>query len=129
MSKKQEKAKEYADWLHKEVEEYNGSKCKPEDMYYRNGDIRDAYQEGWDEALKNQWVKVEEKLPETYKDVLIVFIKNKAIKVVKAIYIGGGLWIYGDVMNINNVIAWMPIPSFDDILETNKDVLQRLKDK
>lgn len=98
-------------------------------MYYRNGDIRDAYQEGWDEALKNQWVKVEEKLPETYKDVLIVFIKNKAIKVVKAIYIGGGLWIYGDVMNINNVIAWMPIPSFDDILETNKDVLQRLKDK
>ena len=28
-----------------------------------------------------------------------------------------------------NVVAYMPIPSFDEILETNKDVLQRLKEK
>lgn len=27
------------------------------------------------------------------------------------------------------IIAWMPIPSFDEILEANKDVLQRLKEK
>lgn len=24
---------------------------------------------------------------------------------------------------------WMPIPSFDDILEANKDVLERIKEK
>lgn len=27
------------------------------------------------------------------------------------------------------VIAWMPIPSFDEILEQSKDALKRLKDK
>ena len=26
-------------------------------------------------------------------------------------------------------IAWMPIPSFDEILEANKDVLERIKEK
>ena len=25
--------------------------------------------------------------------------------------------------------AWFPIPSFDDILESNKDVLERIKEK
>lgn len=64
MSKKEEKAKEYADWLHKEVEEHNGSKCKPEDIYYRNGDIRDAYQEGWDEVVKEQLQDNESKIIE-----------------------------------------------------------------
>ena len=61
----------------------------------------------------------------------IILVKNEKIKVVKAIYIGEGLWIYGDVMNIKNddIIAWMPIPSFDDIWDANKDVLKRLKDK
>lgn len=37
MSKKEEKAKEYADWLHKEVEEFYGKKCERKDMYYRGG--------------------------------------------------------------------------------------------
>ena len=26
-------------------------------------------------------------------------------------------------------IAWMPIPTFDEILENNKDVLERIKEK
>ncbi len=26
-------------------------------------------------------------------------------------------------------VAWMPIPSFDEILEANKDVLERIKEK
>ena len=28
-----------------------------------------------------------------------------------------------------DVVAWMPIPSFDEILEANKDVLERIKEK
>ena len=27
------------------------------------------------------------------------------------------------------VLAWLPIPSFDDILEANRDVLERIKEK
>jgi len=30
---------------------------------------------------------------------------------------------------IDDVVAWMPIPSFDDILEENRDVLERIKEK
>ena len=29
----------------------------------------------------------------------------------------------------DDVIYWMPIPSFDEILEANKDVLERIKEK
>lgn len=28
-----------------------------------------------------------------------------------------------------DTVAWMPIPSFDDILEANRDVLERIKEK
>ena len=30
---------------------------------------------------------------------------------------------------IDDVVAWFPIPSFDEILEDNKDVLERIKEK
>jgi hypothetical protein len=29
----------------------------------------------------------------------------------------------------DDVIYWMPIPSFDEILEANRDVLERIKEK
>ena len=34
-------------------------------------------------------------------------------------------WIFGNSI----VLAWFPIPSFDDILEENRDVLERIKEK
>lgn len=34
-------------------------------------------------------------------------------------------WIHGNSI----VMAWFPIPSFDEILESNKDVLERIKEK
>ncbi len=52
MSKKEQMAQEYANWRHKEVEEYLGQKCDPKDMYYRNGDIMGAFEAGWDACLK-----------------------------------------------------------------------------
>ena len=30
---------------------------------------------------------------------------------------------------IDDVVAWFPIPSFEGILEANKDVLERIKEK
>ena len=49
---KEDKAKEYADWLHKNVEEFYGRWCDPKDMYYKNGDIRMAFEAGWDACLE-----------------------------------------------------------------------------
>lgn len=53
MGTKERKAKKYADWLHKEIEEFYGKKCDPKDMYYRNGDIRMAFEAGWDACMKH----------------------------------------------------------------------------
>lgn len=35
------------------------------------------------------------------------------------------MWIHGNSI----VLAWFPIPSFEGILEANKDVLERIKEK
>ena len=61
---KEQKSKEYANWLHKNLEEQLGHKCAKHDMYYRNGDIQQAFEVGWDEALKFSWISVKERLPE-----------------------------------------------------------------
>lgn len=40
--------------------------------------------------------------------------------------------IYSSMSSIPSLwgpVAWMPIPSFDDILEANRDVLERIKEK
>ena len=61
MSKKEEKAKEYS----KEYEEYNWRLISEQ-----------AYEEGWDEALKSQWVSVEERLPNVGTRVLVLTSKG-----------------------------------------------------
>ena len=38
---------------------------------------------------------------------------------------GGVEWKFGE----DKILAWTPIPSFDEILEANKDVLERIKEK
>lgn len=30
---------------------------------------------------------------------------------------------------IDDVVAWFPIPSFDEIIEANRDVLERIKER
>lgn len=39
--------------MHKEIEEFYGKKCDQKDMYYRNGDIRMAFEEGWNDCIKH----------------------------------------------------------------------------
>lgn len=117
MIKKEEKAIKYAAENH--------------ETFFCREIAKKSYEAGWDDALKSQWVDVKERLPKEWEDVIILFIKDGHLKVIKALYIGDERWVYGDasVERINGVIAWMPIPSFEDILEANKDVLKRLKDK
>lgn len=88
-------------------------------------DNQKAFLAGWDEALKSQWISVGEKLPKEFEDVFILYNYNGEVRVNVSFYVKGYKWRFGD----NDVIAWMPIPSFDNILEANKDVLKRLKDK
>ena len=96
--------------------------------------LKKAYIKGWDESLKSLWISVEERMPKPNTDV--IFITDIGM-IMNGQYDGNvwmqmdGVWgsAYSSINKCWNVIAWMPIPSFNEILETNKDVLKRLKYK
>lgn len=112
MEKKEHKSKEYA----KEQYPYT------EGMRFQ---CEQHFESGWDEALRSQWVNVKEGFPEYGTSVLVVYKYNEEFQVNQSIYLGEYVWRFG----YSEIIAWMPIPSFDKILEDNKDVLKRLKNK
>lgn len=85
---------------------------------------------GW-QAKQSPWISVEERLPEEGQKVFVLvmcygtpcireekFCRNSNLD-------KKGMWIHGNSI----VLAWFPIPSFDEILEANKDVLERIKEK
>lgn len=80
---------------------------------------------------KNPWISVKEQLPEEGQKVFVLvmcygtpyireekFCRNSNLD-------KKGMWIHGNSI----VLAWFPTPSFDEILEANKDVLERIKEK
>ena len=91
------------------------------------------YERGWDDALKSQWIKVEERMPKENENVFVLYEYDGIILISTDVYMGDNyymryadnIWSFGG----EEIIAWMPIPSFDEILENNKDVLKRLKYK
>lgn len=91
-----------------------------------------AFKEGatW-QAKQSPWISVKERLPEEGQKVFVLtmccgvsrilierFCKTNAFD-------KDNRWIFGNSI----VLAWLPIPSFDEILEANKDVLERIKEK
>lgn len=91
-----------------------------------------AFKKGADwQAKQSPWISVEEQLPEEGQKVFVLvmcygtpcireekFCRNSNLD-------KKGMWIHGNSI----VLAWFPIPSFEGILEANKDVLQRMKEK
>lgn len=130
MNTKEQKAKEYAELKVKlydknhTIESY-GMHRAMQQCNFDGFDIQETFEEGWDEAMKSQWTKVEDELPERMEEVFVIYEYQGYIQITTLCYIGEIVWYYGN----SKIIAWMPIPSFDKILEDNKDVLQRLKDK
>ncbi len=83
---------------------------------------------------KSPWISVEERYPSFDKDNH----KNYLVRVstgsiMPSIYYATSPLVlrnrFGIEMDWTKVTHWMPIPSFDEILEMNKDVLQRMKEK
>ena len=79
------------------------------------------------QAKQSPWISVEDAIP------------NKQAKgMCQVKYVDGSIdemamrevnkWIY-PYIKTGYVTHWMPIPSFDEILEANKDVLERIKEK
>ena len=88
------------------------------------------------QAKQSPWISVKERLPEPNKLVLCRMVSNGAI-VSGYIVVSSGRSPYVatdggfefEDWNDYECDMWMPIPSFDEILEANRDVLERIKEK
>ena len=86
------------------------------------------------QSKQSPWISVKERLPEPNKEVLL-YDKNS----IRHYVIGWlrrdkgynkGMWALSNGwVEDKDITHWMPIPSFDEILEANKDVLERIKEK
>ena len=84
-----------------------------------------AFKKGADwQAKQSPWISVEERLPEELKSVL-VRSEYEGKSLYEVAFIINGKWKCRN----GKPTHWMPIPSFDEILEANKDVLERIKEK
>lgn len=50
--------------------------------------VKKAYLFGWDEALNNQWVRIEDGLPKENEEVFVLFEHNGRIMINNDVYFG-----------------------------------------
>ena len=96
----------------------------------RHADSMEDFQCGaeW-QSKQSPWINVKDKLPSLNQKVIVyngkqVYISHRTEKDYAK---DANFFLYG--LQTYNVVAWMPIPSFDEILEVNRDVLERIKEK
>lgn len=88
------------------------------------------------QARQSPWIRVEERLPEPNRLVLCRMVSNGAIvsgyivaSPGRSPYVATDGGFEFEDWNDYECDMWMPIPSFDEILEANRDVLERIKEK
>lgn len=104
-----------------------------------SGSLFPAYYQGfiagaeW-QSKQSPWISVKERLPEEGKRVLIR-LKDGVIRLAcydieedSNIYFWNDNYAY-ETFRPWDVTHWREIPSFDEILEANRDVLERIKEK
>lgn len=100
--------------------------------------LRKVYAKGYETGTKQSlWISVKERLPKDF-DPKLILLKDEQVRIAlldsadrndfEIIY----FWHDREAdesFDLEDVVAWMPIPSFDEILEENRDVLERIKEK
>jgi hypothetical protein len=106
-----------------------------DDYVSRHSDYMEDFQCGvqW-QAKQSPWISVKERLPEEGEHVLIR-LKDGIVRLVcydtdddVNVCFWSDNYAYETISGWD-VTHWTPIPSFDEILEANKDVLERIKEK
>lgn len=102
------------------------------DYPYDELDMRNAFEEGvkW-QSKQSPWISVKERLPEYNKKVIV--LRGDECFISLMYNFGSDCWAIGDDQSNDLLVSekdfWLPIPSFDEIIKANKDVLQRLKNR
>ena len=86
-----------------------------------NGMYKQSYESfiagaSW-QANQSLWISVEERLPEEGQKVLVLIEYMGSMQIHEHRYWKEYKWTFG---SDSPVLAWMPIPSFDEILKANK---------
>lgn len=76
------------------------------------------------QSKQSPWISVKERLPEELESVL-VGTNYEGRYYYEVAFVMNGKW----VCHNSKPIYWMPIPSFDDILEANRDILERKRER
>jgi len=98
------------------------------ELVYQRQAMLNMFKKGADwQSKQSPWISVKERLPEENKEYLVV-LDNRVVYVAQYNKNNRSWLIYGTGYTYN-VVAYMPIPSFDEILEANRDVLERIKQK
>lgn len=86
----------------------------------RHADSMEDFQCGAElQKTQSPWIRVEKRLPEEEKEVLVLYEFRSIFMIQEDFYFGQGeWWNWGG----SKILAWMPIPSFDEILEDNRYV-------
>ncbi len=83
------------------------------------------------QSKQSPWINVKERLPEEGQKVFVLTMCCGVSRILTERFYKTNAfdkdnrWIFGNSI----VLAWFPIPSFDEILEVNRDVLERIKEK
>jgi hypothetical protein len=81
------------------------------------------------QAKQSPWISMKERLPEYNKKVIV--LRGDECFISLMYNFGSDCWAIGDDQSNDLFVSendfWLPIPSFDEILEANKDVLLRMK--
>ena len=132
---KEEKSKEYSELKVRQYDKYNiidkyGIHRAMSQCNFDGNDLRDGFETGWDEALKSILVDASKELPEYGESVWVInenkehfFCHRSNEDIVKTDRYGWCNYTGSDI------VAWIRNITFDEIIELNKDVLKRLKDK
>jgi hypothetical protein len=93
----------------------------PDNYVSRKSDCMEDFQCGaeW-QAKQSPWISVEDKLPSLNQKVIVYNGKQvyTSHRTEKDYAKDANSFLYG--LQTYNVVAWMPIPSFNEILEVNK---------
>lgn len=102
-----------------------------EGLVYDRNAMLNMFRKGaeW-QARQSLWISVEERLPEKDGDYIVT---DGNIVIVAYFFKCWGKFArykkYPYAFYENNIKLYMPIPTFDEILKANKDVLERIKEK